>query len=288
MDPLRVRMERVLSPTEAVVDGQRTMMVGTNNYLGLTFDAELHRGARRGAAQRGTGTTGSRIANGSYDQHEALERELADFYGKQHCMVFIDRLSRPISAPSPPWSGAGDYLIIDADSHASIYDACKHAAATVIRFRHNDPVDLDKRLRRLNDATGNKLVVVEGIYSMLGDKAPLKEIVAVNKRHGAYLLVDEAHSMGVLGENGRGLVEEAGIRPRSISSSAPSPRAWARSAASASPTIRTSRSCACCAALHVHRLAAALDHRLGAPGAARGAGAARAAHAAVAQRVGAL
>jgi 8-amino-7-oxononanoate synthase len=102
-------------------------------------------------------------------------------------------------------------VIIDADSHASIYDACKLGSATVIRFRHNDPVDLDKRLQRIANEPGNKLVVVEGIYSMLGDHAPLKEFVAVKKKHGAYLLVDEAHSMGVMGKTGRGLLEQEGV-----------------------------------------------------------------------------
>ena len=107
--------------------------------------------------------------------------------------------------------GRGDHLIIDADSHASIYDGSRLAQAEVIRFRHNDPKDLHKRLKRLADQPGDKLIVVEGIYSMLGDTAPLKEIAAVKRETGAYLLVDEAHSMGVLGPTGRGLAELAGV-----------------------------------------------------------------------------
>jgi 8-amino-7-oxononanoate synthase len=107
--------------------------------------------------------------------------------------------------------GRGDHLILDADSHASIYDGARMGQAEVTRFRHNDPEDLYKRLRRLKDTPGEKLIVVEGIYSMVGDVAPLKEIVAVKREMGAYLLVDEAHSMGVLGANGRGLAEEAGV-----------------------------------------------------------------------------
>jgi len=213
MDPLRVRLERVLSPTEAIVNGQRTLMVGTNNYLGLTFDESCVESAVDALRAEGTGTTGSRTANGSYDQHESLERELAEFYGMDHCMVFSTGFQANLGTIAT-LVGEGDYLIIDADSHASIYDACKMTAATVIRFRHNDAADLEKRLRRLNGTTGNKLVVVEGIYSMLGDKAPLKAICDVTKSHGAYLLVDEAHSLGVLGEHGRGMVEEAGILDR--------------------------------------------------------------------------
>lgn len=210
IDPLRVRLERVLSPTEAIVNGQRTIMVGTNNYLGLTFDESAIEAGVEAMRAEGTGTTGSRSANGSYDQHEALEQELAAFYGMQHCMVFSTGFQANLGIIAT-LVGQGDYLIIDADSHASIYDACKMTSATVIRFRHNDPADLEKRLRRLDGVPGNKLVVVEGIYSMLGDKAPLAEICAVTKRQGAYLLVDEAHSLGVLGANGRGMVEEAGV-----------------------------------------------------------------------------
>jgi 8-amino-7-oxononanoate synthase len=105
----------------------------------------------------------------------------------------------------------GDVLLIDADCHASIYDGCRLSGADIIRFRHNNPADLDKRLRRLGERSRSTLVVAEGIYSMLGDRAPLAEIVEVKKQYGAYLLVDEAHSLGVLGENGRGRAEEAGV-----------------------------------------------------------------------------
>ncbi len=108
-------------------------------------------------------------------------------------------------------AGKGDAILIDADCHASIYDGCQLSGADIIRFRHNDAADLDKRLRRLQDRAANTLIIVEGLYSMLGDRAPLAEIVAVKKRHGAYLLVDEAHSLGVLGPNGRGLAEESGV-----------------------------------------------------------------------------
>ena len=107
--------------------------------------------------------------------------------------------------------GRGDHLILDADSHASIYDGARLGQAEVIRFRHNDPDDLYKRLRRLEGVPGERLIVVEGVYSMLGDTAPLKEIVAVKRELGAHLLVDEAHSMGVLGERGRGLAELADV-----------------------------------------------------------------------------
>ncbi|HNB26501.1 MAG TPA: aminotransferase class I/II-fold pyridoxal phosphate-dependent enzyme [Alphaproteobacteria bacterium] len=209
-DPFGVKMEKIVSSTEAMVEGRKTILCGSNNYLGLTFDAGCIEAAQTALAEFGTGTTGSRIANGSYSCHKALEADLADFYGKKHCMVFTTGYQANLGAIST-LVGPGDYLIIDADSHASIYDAARLGHATVIRFRHNDPADLDKRLARLANEPGNKLVVVEGIYSMLGDHAPLKEFVEVKKKHGAYLLVDEAHSMGVMGKTGRGLLEHDGV-----------------------------------------------------------------------------
>ena len=209
-DPIGVTMERVLSPTEAIINGKRTLLIGTNNYFGLTFDPACIEAAVEATKAEGTGTTGSRILNGSYTDHKDLERELADFYGMKHCMVFTTGYQANLGLIST-LVGEGDYLIIDADSHASIYDACKQTQATIIRFKHNDPASLEARLRRLDKEKGNKLVVVEGIYSMLGDTAPLKEFVQVTKRHGAYIMVDEAHSLGALGEHGRGLVEEVGV-----------------------------------------------------------------------------
>jgi 8-amino-7-oxononanoate synthase len=209
-DPFGVKMERVISTTEAVIQGRPTILCGTNNYLGLTFDADCMAAAQQAITDFGTGTTGSRIANGSYGCHKALEEDLADFYGKKHCMVFTTGYQANLGAIST-LAGPNDFLIIDADSHASIYDACRLGSATVIRFKHNDPADLDKRLTRLANEPGNKIIIVEGIYSMLGDHAPLKEFVAVKKKHGAYLLVDEAHSMGVIGATGRGVLEHEGV-----------------------------------------------------------------------------
>jgi 8-amino-7-oxononanoate synthase len=209
-DPFQIRMERVLSPTEAIINGKKTLLVGTNNYFGLTFDPSCMEAAIEAVRAEGTGTTGSRIANGSYNEHMALEHEIAEFYGKKHCMVFTTGYQANLGVIAS-LVGPDDFLLIDADSHASIYDACKQTQAEVVRFKHNDPSSLEARLRRIGDKPGNKLVVLEGIYSMLGDSAPLKEFVAVCKKHGAYVLVDEAHSMGALGEHGRGLSEAVGV-----------------------------------------------------------------------------
>jgi 8-amino-7-oxononanoate synthase len=209
-DPFQIRMERVLSPTEAIINGRKTLLVGTNNYFGLTFDPSCMEAAIEAIRAEGTGTTGSRIANGSYSEHVALEKEIAEFYGKKHCMVFTTGYQANLGVISS-LVGPDDFLLIDADSHASIYDACKQTQAEVVRFKHNDPSSLDARLRRIGDKPGNRLVVLEGIYSMLGDSAPLKEFIDVCKKYGAYVLVDEAHSMGALGEHGRGLSEAAGV-----------------------------------------------------------------------------
>jgi len=207
--PFGVRMERVLSPTEAIVNGHKVILAGTNNYLGLTFHPECIEAASAAVRAEGTGTTGSRMANGTYALHRELEKDLAAFMGAREAIVFTTGYQANLGVLSA-LAGADDYILIDADSHASIYDGCKLSDATVIRFRHNDADDLDRRLKRLGSGS-NALIVVEGIYSMLGDRAPLAEIAEVKRAHGAYLLVDEAHSLGVLGENGRGLAEEAGV-----------------------------------------------------------------------------
>ena len=139
-----------------------------------------------------------------------LEQDLAKFYGREHAMVFTTGYQANLGVLST-LVGRGDHLMLDADSHASIYDGSRLGGAEVIRFRHNSPDDLHKRLRRLAGSPGERLIVVEGIYSMMGDTAPLKEIADVKRQTGAYLLVDEAHSLGVLGETGRGLAEAAGV-----------------------------------------------------------------------------
>ena len=205
-----VRFDDILSPTEGMLNGRRTILLGTNNYLGLTFDADCIEKAVEATRRQGTGTTGSRVANGTYDGHMKLEQALAAFYGRDHAMVFSTGYQANLGVLSA-LVGRGDHLMLDADSHASIYDGSRLGGSEVIRFRHNSADDLYKRLRRLEGAPGDRLIVVEGIYSMLGDTAPLKEIAAVKRETGAYLLVDEAHSLGVLGETGRGLAEAAGV-----------------------------------------------------------------------------
>lgn len=210
-DPFQVEMDEVLSQTEAMIDGRHTILAGTNNYLGLTFAPESLKSAHDALEAAGTGTTGSRVANGTYSGHKALEDQLCKFLNKDHAIVFSTGYLANLSVLST-LVGPEDYILMDADCHASIYDGVRMGQAQIIRFKHNDAADLDKRLARLSKKPGNKLIVIEGIYSMLGDKAPLAEIVEVKKKYeDTYLLSDEAHSLGVLGRYGRGLPEEADL-----------------------------------------------------------------------------
>ncbi len=208
--PFGAVTEELISATEGVVDGRRVILAGTNNYLGLSYDQRCIDAAREAAARWGTGTTGSRLANGSFAEHELLEREIADFYGVDHAIVFSTGYAAT-SGMTATLAGPGDAILLDADSHASIYAGVQLSGADIIRFKHNNPEDLAKRLRRLGDRAGQALIVAEGIYSMYGDIAPLQEIAAVKREYGGYLFLDEAHSMGTLGETGRGAAQEAGV-----------------------------------------------------------------------------
>ena len=210
INPFGVQIEKIISPTEGLIHGRPTILAGTNNYLGLTFDPDCIAAARTALEHEGTGTTGSRMANGSYSGHRKLEQEIAGFYGKRDAIVFSTGYQANLGILSA-LAGPDDVVLLDADCHASIYDGCRLGGAEIIRFRHNNPEDLAKRMRRLGKRAADALILVEGIYSMLGDRGPLKEIVDVKREFGGYLMVDEAHSLGVLGEKGCGLVEELGL-----------------------------------------------------------------------------
>ncbi len=208
-DPFGVVMEKLLSPTRAIINGRETILVGTYNYMGMTFDADVIEAGRRAFAEFGAGSTGSRVLNGTFAPHLGVEQALKDFYGTKSAIVFSTGYQANLGMVST-LAGKGDHILLDADSHASIYDGCKLGNAEVVRFRHNNAADLEKRLARLPE-TGGRLVILEGVYSMLGDVAPLRELVAAAKSHNAMVLVDEAHAMGFFGPNGRGVYEELGL-----------------------------------------------------------------------------
>jgi 8-amino-7-oxononanoate synthase len=205
-----VTNERVLSPTRAIINGRETILAGTNNYMGITFDKDCIAAGKKALDEFGTGTTGSRIANGTFALHKQLEEELAGFLNRKHCIVFTTGYQANLGMLAG-LAGPKDTIFLDADSHSSIYDGCTLSGAKLVRFRHNDANDLGKRLARLDGDEGGRLVVLEGIYSMLGDRAPLADFIEVKKRYRFQLLVDEAHSFGVLGAHGRGLADEAGL-----------------------------------------------------------------------------
>ncbi|MEO7504695.1 MAG: aminotransferase class I/II-fold pyridoxal phosphate-dependent enzyme [Sphingomicrobium sp.] len=208
-DPFNLVMERVLSPTVAVCNGRETILLGTYNYMGMTFDPDVIAAGKKALDDYGAGTTGSRVLNGTYAGHKACEEALKTFYAMDHAMVFSTGYQANLGIISTI-AGKDDYIVLDIDSHASIYDGCALGNANIVPFRHNDVDALEKRLKRIPEGAG-KLVILEGVYSMLGDIAPLKEMVAVSKAAGAMVLVDEAHSMGFIGENGRGVAEAQGV-----------------------------------------------------------------------------
>jgi len=209
-DPTQVVIDRIISPTEGMVEGRHTILAGTNNYLGLTFDPACVEAGRKAIGEQGTGTTGSRMANGSFATHAALEQELANFFQMPYGMVFSTGYAANLGTLTALLK-PGDTVLLDADAHASLYDGCQMSGADIFRFRHNDVDSLKKRLQRLGDKTGDCLIITEGLYSVLGDCAPLVEIVELKKRYGAYLLVDEAHSLGVYGEHGCGVAQAQGV-----------------------------------------------------------------------------
>ncbi len=208
-DPFNLVMEKVESPTVAICNGKPTILLGTYNYMGMTFDPDVIAAGKQALDEFGSGTTGSRVLNGTYAGHKSCEDALKDFYAMDHAMVFSTGYQANLGIISTI-AGKDDFVILDIDSHASIYDGCAMGNAQIVPFRHNDLDALEKRLKRVPDGAG-KLVVLEGVYSMLGDVAPLDKMVPLAKRYGATVLVDEAHSMGFIGEHGRGVAEAQGV-----------------------------------------------------------------------------
>ncbi len=194
--------------TEAVFRGHRLIMCGSNNYLGLTTDPRVRQAAIDAINRYGTSCTGSRFLNGTLELHEQLEHELADYVGKEAALVFSTGMQSNLGAVSA-LVGRGDTVILDKEDHASIVDAAKLSYGETKRFGHQDMEELERVLSRLTQEKG-KLVVVDGLYSMEGDIAPLPELVPLCKKYGARLMVDDAHAIGVLG-GGRGTAAHFGM-----------------------------------------------------------------------------
>ena len=194
--------------TESVFHGHRLIMCGSNNYLGLTTDPRVQEAAIEAVRRFGTSCTGSRFLNGTLELHEQLEHELAEWLGKEAALVFSTGMQTNLGTISA-LVARNDIVILDKDDHASIVDGARLGWGKTRRFRHNDMADLKRVLSSISDDKG-KLVVVDGLFSMGGDLAPLPEIVALCKKYGARLMVDDAHSIGVMG-GGRGTAAHFGI-----------------------------------------------------------------------------
>ena len=210
-DALGVKFDDIISATRGRIGNREILLAGTNNYLGLTFDPDCMAAAKTAIDEHGTGTTGSRIANGTYTEHVDLEKALAEHLGMPSCVVFSTGYQTNLAAIAG-LAGDNDVIFMDADAHACIIDGTRLTGASTIRFRHNSPKDLDKRLQRRGEIEGgHALVVIEGMYSMFGDIAPIDEFLDVTHRHGGYLYIDEAHSYGTFGPTGCGIAEEQGV-----------------------------------------------------------------------------
>jgi 8-amino-7-oxononanoate synthase len=195
------------------MEGRETIMLGSNNYLGLTGDARVKDAARQALERYGTGLTGSRLLNGTTPLHVELERELADWMATEDAIVFTTGYQANLGCIGTIL-GPADTVICDSGDHASILDGCRLSGAKLRPFRHNQMEKLEKMLERAGGDGGGVLVVVDGVFSMEGDVAPLPEIVELSARHGARLMVDEAHAVGVLGERGAGTTELYGLEDR--------------------------------------------------------------------------
>ena len=210
--PFDTTIDAVHSPTEVVIDGRPVLMCGSNNYFGLSFHPEVIAASHAALDRDGAGTTGSRAANGTLASHRRLEAAFARTFDKPHAMVFTTGYQANLGLISG-LCGSGDRILVDLESHASIYDGAKLSGAEVFAFRHNSPEDLARKLARMPEAR-RCLVVVEGLYSISGDLAPLGEITDVCRKAGAFLMVDEAHSFGLYGERGLGWAEAQGVLDR--------------------------------------------------------------------------
>jgi len=196
--------------TEVTIDGKRIIMIGSNNYMGLTNDPRTIEAAKQALDRYGTGCSGSRFLNGTLVLHQQLERELADFFHKEDAITFSTGFQSNLGIVSC-LVGFHDYVINDAENHASIRDACKLSfAKKEYKFEHNNMEDLERVLSRLPEDAG-KLVITDGVFSMSGEIANLPEIVRICKKYGARIMVDDAHGLGMIGEGGRGTASHFGL-----------------------------------------------------------------------------
>ncbi|MBS1238068.1 MAG: 8-amino-7-oxononanoate synthase [Deltaproteobacteria bacterium] len=198
--------------TEVVIQGQKVLMLGSNSYLGLTNHPEIKKAVQAAVEKYGSGCAGSRFLNGTLDIHIELEEALARLVGKEAVLLYSTGFQANFGTISA-MVGRGEFVIADKEDHASIMDGCLLSLGTLLRFNHNDMGGLENCLRRIDPAAG-KLIVVDGVFSMSGDVAPLKGIVRLAEAHRAAVMVDDAHGIGVMGKNGRGTCDHFGLTDR--------------------------------------------------------------------------
>ena len=194
---------------EVVMEGKDIIMIGSNNYLGLTSHPEVCEAAIKAVEKYGSGCSGSRFLNGTLDIHVALEKELAEFLHKEDVVTFSTGFQSNLGIISAI-AGRTDYILCDKENHASIYDGCRLSFAKMLRYNHSDMEDLERQLQTVPDTAGI-LIVTDGVFSMGGDICKLPEIVRLAKKYGARVMVDDAHGLGVLGAHGRGTAEHFGL-----------------------------------------------------------------------------
>ena len=195
--------------TQVVMEGINTIMIGSNNYLGFTSEPRVIEAGVAALRKYGTGNSGSRFLNGSLDLHRELETELAKFLHKEAVMTFSTGFQSNLGIISAI-AGMHDVILCDRENHASIYDACRLSYGEMIRYKHSDMKDLEEKLKKV-PADKGILIVTDGVFSMSGEICKLPEIVKLAKKYGARIMVDDAHSLGVLGEHGRGTAEYFGL-----------------------------------------------------------------------------
>ncbi len=195
--------------TQVVMEGIDTIMIGSNNYLGLTSNPRVINAGIEALKKYGSGNSGSRFLNGTLDLHKTLERELAKFLHKEAVMTFSTGFQSNLGIISAI-AGMHDVILCDRENHASIYDACRLSYGEMIRYKHSDMKDLEEKLKKV-PADKGILIVTDGVFSMSGEICKLPEIVKLAKKYGARIMVDDAHSLGVLGEHGRGTAEYFGL-----------------------------------------------------------------------------
>jgi len=195
--------------TEVIMEGKRRIMLGSNNYLGLTTDPDVVEAGLKALREYGTGCSGSRLLNGTLKLHLELEEELAAFLGKEAVTTLPTGFQTNLGIISA-LVGRNDYVICDRDNHASIYDGCKLSFGKMLRFRHNDMADLESCLKRVPEGAGI-LIVTDGVFSMGADLCNLPEICRLGKEYGARIMVDDAHALGVIGKGGRGTASYFGL-----------------------------------------------------------------------------